>query len=109
MKVGEFEIPFEFKNGLIILKTWRPPNDELKTCPILMLTSDAPWNPADSKSNGIAWNPDSTSEREIVRDTEQSIMATRLELNRQHGDNSPTSFTSNRDNSTRNTAKDDEK
>ena len=52
MKIGEHKIPFEYTDGLVLLKTSVPSIQELESCPILILTSDAPWHPNKDESLG---------------------------------------------------------
>ena len=80
MKTEDFEIPFEFEKGLIFLKTWRPSKIELQTCPVIMITSDAEWNP-ESLQGSIpqSWDPNSSLEdRKIVNSQVHNIMAHRV-------------------------------
>lgn len=45
MKLSGYELPFEMVNGLTSLRIRLPNEDELRKCPIVELTSDAPWDP----------------------------------------------------------------
>ena len=80
MKTEEFEIPFEFEKGLIFLKTWKPSKVELQTCPILMITSDAEWNPESLQESSLqSWDPNVNSEDRKIVDTQvRNIMAHRV-------------------------------
>lgn len=45
LKADNLEVSCEHERGLILLKTWKHSIKELEECPIIMLSSDAPWDP----------------------------------------------------------------
>ena len=79
MIVGDHEIPFEFKNGLLVLHTWKPTEDKLKSSPVLILTSDAPWNPNEVGDGDMTpatmWTHTLSEDKEIINDAAHSIIA----------------------------------
>ena len=46
MSVQDIEIPFTMEKGLVSLRVRKPTDDEISNCPVLELTSDAPWDPS---------------------------------------------------------------
>ena len=85
LKADKFEIPFSYEKGLIYLHTWKPTDQELHTCPVIMLTSDAEWNPDNLSDNPnhhpdpTTWDPLNTCEdREIVNSNVRNIIARRV-------------------------------
>eukprot|EP00979_Chaetoceros_neogracilis_P009185 scaffold2090_cov151-Chaetoceros_neogracile.AAC.2 len=81
MKVGEHEIPFEYTDGLVLLKTRLPSIQELESCPILILTSDAPWNPNEDETPGGSteiWDPDNLIEKDIKDSSARAAIASRM-------------------------------
>ena len=78
MKVGEHEIPFQYVEGIILLKTRAPTIKELNDCPILILTSDATWNPNEDQGLTEIWDPDNTIEKEIQDLTARDAVASRV-------------------------------
>ncbi len=88
MKAGDHEIPFSYEKGLVYLYTWRPSDEELRTCPVIMLTSDSEWNPDSLDGNPALhpsptpWSPDSTSnQRTVVDANARNILRMRVEDN----------------------------
>ena len=55
IKAGTHELPFQMENGLATLKLRVPTDEELESCDVVQLTSDAPWNPA--CLNGVNFPP----------------------------------------------------
>ena len=78
MKVGEHEIQFQFVEGLILLKTRAPTIKELNECPILILTSDAPWNPNEDQGLTEIWDPDNTIKKDVQDLTARDAVASRV-------------------------------
>ena len=81
MKIGEHEIPFDYTDGLVLLKTRVPTIQELESCPILILTSDAPWNPNEDELPGGTteiWDPDNTIEKQIKDSVARNAVASRM-------------------------------
>ena len=68
MKTDDHEIPFEFEKGLVYLKTWRPSDHELRECPVIMITSDAEWNPEsmDELDDPQTWDPMANSGNKTI-------------------------------------------
>ena len=64
--------------GLILLKTPVPTVKELNECPILILTSDAPWNPNEDQGLTEIWDSDNTIEKEIQDRTARDAVASRV-------------------------------
>lgn len=85
IKLEDVEIPFTYSRGLILLATRKPTEQELSECPVIMLTSDAEWNPEELNDNPKqhpvveTWDPDANAnDRTIVNASVRSIMARRI-------------------------------
>jgi len=81
MTVSDFEIPFNYQKGLVLLKTKKPTTQELENCPIVILTLDAPWNPDETENppNSLqSWDPDLSNEKEIIDTGARSLLADRI-------------------------------
>jgi len=81
MMASNFEIPFNYQKGLVLLKTKKPTMQELENCPIVILTSDAPWNPDETENppNSLqSWDSDLSNEKEIIDTGARSLLADRI-------------------------------
>ena len=78
MKLNEYEIPFTMENGLVSITIRKPTDDEINSCPILELTSDAPWNPSALSGDNFIPNADSSLVfREPSEDPTYTILISR--------------------------------
>ena len=45
IKIGDHELPYQMVKGLVTLPICHPTDEELESCEVLQLTSDAHWDP----------------------------------------------------------------
>ena len=56
MIVDEHEINFQLQRGLQMMNVRKATEEEIKTCPVVALTSDMLWNPEELSRDYVAQN-----------------------------------------------------